>query len=158
MSQPTLRNIRDAVRSGARSAVDVCQEALARIEAHNPTLNALNTVTRDQALAQAAAVDARPDRASLPLAGVPVAIKDNLCTTGVRTTASSKILEHFVPPYTATAEPPLDPPGMREVSHGLRTTPNAEFSFDDPIANSSQLALPTITAPAASSFCTAVAV
>ena len=111
MSQPTLRNIRDAVRSGARSAVDVCQEALARIEAHNPTLNALNTVTRDQALAQAAAVDARPDRASLPLAGVPVAIKDNLCTTGVRTTASSKILEHFVPPYTAPAVQKLEAAG-----------------------------------------------
>ncbi len=103
MSQfATLREIRDAVQSGARSAVDVCTEVLARIEAHDGTLNAFNTVTRDQALAQAAAVDAHPHRASLPLAGVPVALKDNLCTLGVRTTASSKILEHFVPPYDAT--------------------------------------------------------
>ena len=103
MSHPaTVRETRDAVRTGARSAVDVCAEALARIEAHNGSLNAFNTVTREQALAQAAAVDAHPDRASLPLAGVPVAVKDNLCTRGVRTTASSKILEQFEPPYDAT--------------------------------------------------------
>ena len=104
MSQPaTVRQIRDAVQSGARSAVDVCTEVLAHIEAHNGTLNAFNTVTREQALAQAAAVDANRSKASLPLAGVPVALKDNLCTQGVRTTASSRILEHFVPPYDATA-------------------------------------------------------
>ncbi|MBS1819964.1 MAG: Asp-tRNA(Asn)/Glu-tRNA(Gln) amidotransferase subunit GatA [Acidobacteria bacterium] len=98
----TLREVRDAVQHGTRSAVEVCTEALARIEAHNPQLNAFNTVTRDEALAQARAVDARADRRSLPLAGVPVAVKDNLCTRGIRTTASSRILERFVPPYDAT--------------------------------------------------------
>src|SRR5207237_9087961 len=49
---------------------------------------------------------------------------------------------------TPAADPPDDPPGTRSVSQGLRTMPNAEFSFDDPIANSSQLVLPTMTAPA----------
>ncbi len=58
---------------------------------------------------------------------------------------------------TAAAEPPLDPPGACVRAQGLRTGPNAEFSFDDPIANSSQLVLPTITAPAASRRVTTVA-
>src|SRR5204863_3704061 len=61
------------------------------------------------------------------------------------------------PAATAAADPPLDPPGMRSVAQGLRTGPNAEFSFDDPIANSSQFVLPTTIAPAASSRATAVA-
>jgi aspartyl-tRNA(Asn)/glutamyl-tRNA(Gln) amidotransferase subunit A len=112
MSQfATIREVRDAVRSGARSAVDVCREVLDRIEAHNPTLNAFNTVTREAALMQAAAVDASPVRGSLPLAGVPVALKDNLCTRGVRTTASSRILEQFVPPYDATVVASLEAAG-----------------------------------------------
>ena len=54
-----------------------------------------------------------------------------------------------MPAATATADPPLDPPGMRSSAQGLRDGPNAEFSVDDPIANSSQLVLPTMTAPAA---------
>src|SRR4051794_39976898 len=58
---------------------------------------------------------------------------------------------------TAAADPPLVPPGMRSSAHGLRTGPNAEFSFEEPIANSSQFVLPTITAPARSSRSTTVA-
>ena len=57
---------------------------------------------------------------------------------------------------TAAAEPPLEPPGTRSVSTGLRTGPYAEFSFDEPMANWSQLSLPSSTAPAASSRATAV--
>ena len=59
---------------------------------------------------------------------------------------------------TAAADPPLEPPGVRSSAHGLRVGPNAEFSVDDPIANSSQFVLPTMTAPAATSRSTAVAV
>src|SRR5437660_924661 len=58
---------------------------------------------------------------------------------------------------TATADPPLDPPGVRSIAHGLRVGPNAEFSVDEPIANSSQLVLPMTTAPARSRRATAVA-
>src|SRR5215471_17681679 len=62
-----------------------------------------------------------------------------------------------MPAATATADPPLDPPGMRSSAHGFFTGPNAEFSFDDPIANSSQFVLPTTTAPAACRRSTTVA-
>src|SRR5690242_19461531 len=62
-----------------------------------------------------------------------------------------------VPAATLAAEPPLDPPGTRLKSRGLRTGPHAEFSFDDPIANSSQLSFPRIIAPACSRRDTAVA-
>jgi aspartyl-tRNA(Asn)/glutamyl-tRNA(Gln) amidotransferase subunit A len=112
MSRPTtVRDIREAVQQGTRSAVDVCREALDAIERHGDRLNAFNTVTREAALARASAIDANANRRSLPLAGVPVAIKDNLCTRGVRTTASSRILEEFVPPYDATAVERLEAAG-----------------------------------------------
>ena len=62
------------------------------------------------------------------------------------------------PAATAAAEPPEEPPGTRPWSHGLRTAPKAEFSFDEPIANSSMLVLPSIGAPALASFSIAVAV
>ena len=108
----TVNEVRDAVRSGARSATDVCEDALARIDALNPQLNAFNTVVAEQALARARAIDGDRQRwRDAPLAGVPVAIKDNLCTRGVRTTASSRILESYVPPYTATAVERLEAAG-----------------------------------------------
>src|SRR5674476_127294 len=62
-----------------------------------------------------------------------------------------------VPCATTAADPPLDPPGTRSSATGLRTGPNAEFSFDDPMANSSQFVLPRITPPACSMRITAVA-
>jgi hypothetical protein len=58
---------------------------------------------------------------------------------------------------TATADPPLDPPGARSVAQGLRDGPKTEFSVDDPIANSSRFVLPMTMAPADSSFWTTVA-
>jgi aspartyl-tRNA(Asn)/glutamyl-tRNA(Gln) amidotransferase subunit A len=99
----TLAETRDAVVSGARSAIDVCREALARIDATDPSLHAFHTVTAERALARATEIDTNRARFhSAPLAGVPVGLKDNICTNGVRTTASSRILETFVPPYDAT--------------------------------------------------------
>ena len=100
----SARAIAEAVRAGKTSAVEVCRAALTRINAGNPALNAFLTVLDDRALAQAAALDdRREDWARLPLLGVPVALKDNLCTRGLRTTAGSRILERYAPPYSATA-------------------------------------------------------
>ena len=107
-----LQEVRDAVRRGDRSATEVCQDALAHIARHEPSVHAFITIAADRALDRARAIDA--DRArwkSQPLTGVPVAVKDNLCTRGVRTTAASKILSSFVPPYDATAVARLEAAG-----------------------------------------------
>jgi aspartyl-tRNA(Asn)/glutamyl-tRNA(Gln) amidotransferase subunit A len=113
MIDATARALRDDIAAGRRSAVDVCRAALARIDALNPSLNAFNHIAVERALARAADVDRlRASGASLPvLAGVPVALKDNLCVRGMRTTASSRILEMFVPPYDATVVRRLETAG-----------------------------------------------
>jgi len=100
----TALELAAAVRSGERRARDVVEEHLARIDAREGDVHAFNLVTADAALAAADAVDAAVARGDDPggLAGVPVALKDNLCTRGVPTTCSSKILEGWRPPYTAT--------------------------------------------------------
>jgi aspartyl-tRNA(Asn)/glutamyl-tRNA(Gln) amidotransferase subunit A len=109
----TVRAIRDRVARGEVSAVEVCREHLARIEAANPQLNAFNTITGERAMARAADVDRRRAAGHElgPLAGVPVALKDNLCVRGVRTTASSRILDRYVPPYDATVVRRLEEAG-----------------------------------------------
>ena len=108
----TIREVREAFRLGERRAVDVCEEALAAIETHDPALHAFNTVARDRALERAAVLDHDRSRwADQPLAAVPVALKDNLSVRGMRTTASSRILEEYVPPFTATAVARLEAAG-----------------------------------------------
>jgi aspartyl-tRNA(Asn)/glutamyl-tRNA(Gln) amidotransferase subunit A len=100
----TARGIAAAVRSGTRSAVEVVEEHLTAIAARDGEIHAFNLVTADQARQAALAVDRRVTAGEDPgpLAGVPVALKDNLCTTGVPTTCSSRILEGWRPPYDAT--------------------------------------------------------
>ena len=96
--------IASAVRSGERSALEVVDEHLALIEQRDSELNAYNLVTAESAREQAAAIDAAVLAGEVvgPLAGVPLAMKDNMCTKGVPTTCSSKILEGWRPPYDAT--------------------------------------------------------
>ncbi|MET0420727.1 MAG: Asp-tRNA(Asn)/Glu-tRNA(Gln) amidotransferase subunit GatA [Acidimicrobiia bacterium] len=100
----TALELARAVRAGERSALDVVDEHLGVIEARDGELNACNLVTTDAARDAARTVDAAVARGDDvgPLAGVPIALKDNLCTRGVPTTCSSRILDGWKPPYTAT--------------------------------------------------------
>ena len=100
----TALAIAAAVRSGATTARQVIEDHLAVVATRESELHACNLVMTDQALAAADAVDAAVARGEDPgpLAGVPVALKDNMCTRGVPTTCSSKILEGWTPPYDAT--------------------------------------------------------
>jgi aspartyl-tRNA(Asn)/glutamyl-tRNA(Gln) amidotransferase subunit A len=100
----TAQELAAAVRAGERSAREVVEEHLARIEARDPELHAFNLVTAEEALAAADEVDRTVAGGGDPgpLAGVPIALKDNLCTTGIPTTCSSRILDGWKPPYDAT--------------------------------------------------------
>jgi aspartyl-tRNA(Asn)/glutamyl-tRNA(Gln) amidotransferase subunit A len=109
----TVASIRDALTSRKISARELAAEYFSRIEKRNPELNAYLALSKERANEQAARVDALvANGESLPrLAGVPLAIKDVLSTTGTRTTCGSKILENYVPPYDATAIERLDRAG-----------------------------------------------
>jgi len=109
----TARSIRAEIAAGRVSAVDVCRASLDRITAVNPSLNAFNLVDPERALARARDVDRRHAAGEPlgPLAGVPIAIKDNMNVRGMPTTASSRILDHFVPPYDATVVRRLEDAG-----------------------------------------------
>ncbi len=100
----TALEIAAAVRAGERSAREVVDEHLATIEARESEIHAFNLVLADEARAAADAVDAAIAAGDDPgpLAGVPVALKDNLCTRGIRTTGGSRILDDWHPPYDAT--------------------------------------------------------
>src|SRR5258705_12878310 len=98
-------------RSGEAPPPQAATEYLARIEALDPEVRAFLTVTREAALRRAPEADAR-FKAGAPLGppdGVPVALKDVLCTRGVRTTSRSKILARFLPPPAPTGGAPRFP-------------------------------------------------
>ncbi len=109
----TVATIRGALTSRKISARELTAEYFSRIEKRNPELNAYLALSKERAGEQAARVDALVAKGeALPrLAGVPLAIKDVLSTTGTRTTCGSKILENYVPPYDATALERLDRAG-----------------------------------------------
>ncbi len=131
----TLTAARAGLRARTFSAVELTRDYLARIAQLNPRLNAFLTVCTDEALAMARAADVRIAAGDdAPLLGIPLALKDNLSTCGIRTTAASRILENYVPQWDATCVARLKQAGavilgktnLDEFSMGS-TTENSAF-------------------------------
>ena len=108
-SLKTLRAQREALDKKEISVRELTEEYLNNIKTRDGEIKSYITVTEEGALAEAAAAQALIDSGNAkPLTGIPMAIKDNICTEGVRTTCASRILENFVPQYNATVMEKLD--------------------------------------------------
>ncbi|MFC1847918.1 Asp-tRNA(Asn)/Glu-tRNA(Gln) amidotransferase subunit GatA [Chloroflexota bacterium] len=115
----TIHEAHEALKRGEFSSVELTRTVLERIDQVEDRLGAFVTVTRDLALDQARRADERIKAGEIdPLTGIPVLIKDNMCTRGTKTTCSSRMLESFVPPYDATVVEKLNSQGMVLVGKG----------------------------------------
>src|SRR6185436_11342257 len=105
--------LRSEIAAGRLSALEVCRAALDRIADVNGPLNAFNLIAGERALERAQEIDRRRAAGERvgPLGGVPIAIKDNIDVRGMLTTASSRILRDFCPPYDATVVRRLEAAG-----------------------------------------------
>jgi aspartyl-tRNA(Asn)/glutamyl-tRNA(Gln) amidotransferase subunit A len=127
----TIAELSALLASRKISPIELTNLFLERIEKHNPTLNAYLTVTRESALASARESEKRikQKRSRGPLEGIPIALKDNIWTRGIRTTAGSKFLENFVPDEDATVADRLHRAGvillgktnLHEFAYGIST-------------------------------------
>ncbi|MBZ5530358.1 MAG: Asp-tRNA(Asn)/Glu-tRNA(Gln) amidotransferase subunit GatA [Acidobacteriia bacterium] len=113
VSQLTIAATRSAIAEKKTTAVRLAESFYKKIKAEDPDIHAYLTLCEDRALAQAQRMDdlAAQGGPLPPLAGVPMGIKDVMVTRGVRTTAGSKILENFIPPYDCTAVARLEAAG-----------------------------------------------
>ena len=142
LTRLTIEELGARFRRGEATPGQAAAAYLERIEALDGRVNAFLTVTRQAALGQAAEADARftAGRPLSPLDGVPIALKDLLCTRGIRTTCGSRILETFVPPYDATVVARLRAAGavllgklnMDEFAMGSSTEHSAFFPTRNP--------------------------
>ena len=137
----TAWQIAEGVRTKTFSAREVADAALTQAHALDPKIKAFMTILDDRAQAAAKAVDAAVAAGKpLKLAGVPVALKDNLCVEGTRTTCSSKILDTYIPPYTGTAVQrildeggiPIGKTNLDEFAMGSSTENSAYFTTRNP--------------------------
>ena len=124
-TQTTLIELRDAIASKQTSSTEATQAYLSRIEQHNPVLNSYREVIGDYALKRAAQVDA--GEVTGKLAGVPIAIKDCMCHTEGTTACSSKMLEHYRSPFTATAIAKLEAERSTGKGGGMRKEAEKEL-------------------------------
>ena len=109
--QPTISGMLEALSAGTTTSEQLVTESFAAAKG-NRELNIFLTLDEEGALERAKASDLRRAAGKAgPLEGIPLAVKDNFCTKGIRTTCASKILENFVPPFTATAVERLEAAG-----------------------------------------------
>lgn len=113
MSQETIKGLHQQLVNKERSAVEITTEALERINTLEPKVKAFLSVTADYALEQAKKADSKiaaGEEIGI-LEGIPIGIKDNMCTQGIKTTCASQILANFVPPYESTVTQKLKDAG-----------------------------------------------
>ena len=110
----TALELGEAIKKGETTAVEAAERCFARIKEMEPEVHAFINLDEERAMDQAKKVQKEIEEGKLtgPLAGVPVAVKDNICTKGLATTCGSRMLEHFVPPYDAFAARKLKEAGM----------------------------------------------
>ncbi len=140
--QRTIHDLHDMLKKGDTTALAVTESVLNRIKAVDDRVKAYITVTADIAREQAREADKRikAGDSSSPLLGIPIAIKDNMCTEGITTTCASKILGNFVPPYDATVVSRLrkagsvlcGKPNMDEFAMGSSTENSGYFVTKNP--------------------------
>lgn len=142
LTEKTAHELHILLEKKEISSVELTREHLDRIQATDGQIRAFMTVTAKKALEQAARIDNQRARGGKlgPLAGIPMAMKDNMCTKGIKTTCSSKILNNFIPPYDAAVTEKLNEAGavllgkcnMDEFAMGSSTENSGFFPTKNP--------------------------